>query len=140
TITQNVASTDAMTVTAGTNATVGAVVAGVTGVTRGDPTPLTLNSGDFTLQAGSGAAVGIEGTFKDAAGLAAAINAKGISGVSAFADQDGKLHLASQEALTEGGTKGGTGAGNLGFNTTVYDIAGDLASSNVKTVVGANDT
>ena len=140
-ITQNTATTDAMTVTAGTNAAVGAATAGVTGVAVGDPTPLTLNSGDLTLQAGSGSAVGIEGTFSDAASLAAAINAKGIAGVSAYADATtGALHLASQEALTVGGTKGGTGAGNLGFNTAAYTVGGDLASANVKSVAGANDT
>ena len=136
-ITQNTATTDAMTVTAGTNAAVGAATAGVTGVAVGDATPLTLGSGEFTLQAGSGSAVGIEGTFDDAAALAAAINAKGIAGVSAYADATtGVLHLASQEALTVGGAKG---TGVLGFSAT-NAIGGDLASANVKSVAGANDT
>ena len=140
-ITQNTASTDAMTVTAGTNAAVGAATAGVTGVAVGDPTPLVLGAGDFSLKTASGSAVEITGTFNDAAALATAINAKGISGVSAFADATtGTLHLASQEALTVGGTKGGTGAGNLGFATTAIAVGGDLASANVKTVSGANDT
>ncbi|HTM28770.1 MAG TPA: flagellin [Rhodanobacter sp.] len=139
-ITQSSASTDAMAVTAGTNAAVGAVTAGVTGVAVGDATPLTLGSGDFTLQAGSGSAVGIEGTFNDAASLAAAINAKGIAGVSAYADATtGALRLASQEALTVGGTKGTSGTGNLGFSAT-NAVGGDLASANVKSVAGANDT
>ena len=136
-ITQNTATTDAMAVTAGTNAAVGAVTAGVTGVAVGDATPLTLGSGEFTLQAGSGSAVGIEGTFNDAASLAAAINAKGIAGVSAYADATtGVLHLASQEALTVGGSKG---TGVLGFSAT-NTVGGDLASANVKSVAGANDT
>jgi flagellin len=139
-LTAKTAGADPMTVTGASGATFAAPTAGTDAVAVGDPTPLTLGSGDLTLQSGSGAAVGIEGTFKDAGELAAAINAKGINGVSAFADQDGKLHLASQEALTVGGTKGGTGTGNLGFNTTAYDIGGDLATSNVKTVAGANDT
>jgi len=141
-ITQKTATTDAMAVTAGTNAAVGTVTAGVTGVAVGDPTSLVLaaDGSDFSLQAGSGSAVTFSGTYKDAAALATAINAKGISGVSAFADQDGKLHLASQEALTVGGTKGiGTGAGDLGFNAT-NAVGGDLANANVKTVAGANDT
>jgi flagellin len=109
-------------------------------VAVGDATPLTLGSGDFTLQAGSGSAVGIEGTFNDAASLAAAINAKGIAGVSAYADATtGALRLASQEALTVGGTKGTSGTGNLGFSAT-NAVGGDLASANVKSVAGANDT
>ncbi|MGB5940281.1 MAG: flagellin [Rhodanobacter sp.] len=140
-LTAKTAGADPMTVTGVSGATFAAPTAGKDAVSVGDPTPLTLGSGDFTLQAGSGSAVGIEGTFKDAGELAAAINAKGISGVSAYVDSsNGALKLASQEALTVGGTKGGTGAGNLGFNTAAYAVGGDLASSNVKTVAGANDT
>ncbi|MGB3382033.1 flagellin N-terminal helical domain-containing protein [Rhodanobacter sp. UC4436_H3] len=138
-ITQNTATTDAMTVTAGTNAAVGAVTAGVTGVAVGDATPLVLaaDGSDFSLQAGSGAVTTFSGTFNDAASLAAAINAKGIAGVSAYADATtGVLHLASQEALTVGGAKG---TGVLGFSAT-NAIGGDLASANVKSVAGANDT
>ncbi len=139
TITQNTATTNAMTLSGFSGvATQGAAsTAGVTGVAVGDATPLTLGSGEFTLQAGSGAAVGIEGTFNDAASLAAAINAKGIAGVSAYADATtGVLHLASQDALTIGGSKG---TGVLGFSAT-NAVGGDLASANVKSVAGANDT
>src|SRR5690348_4714150 len=138
-ITPTTATTDAMTVTAGTNAAVGAVTAGVTGVAVGDATPLVLaaDGSDFSLQAGSGAVTKFSGTFNDAASLAAAINAKGIAGVSAYADATtGVLHLASQEALTVGGAKG---TGVLGFSAT-NAVGGDLASANVKSVAGANDT
>ncbi|WEN14618.1 flagellin [Rhodanobacter sp. AS-Z3] len=135
------AGADSMAVTGITNGSAGAVVAGTAAVAVGDATPLVLGTGDLTLKTASGSAVGIEGTFKDAASLATAINAKGISGVSAFADPaTGTLHLASQEALTVGGTKGGSGAGNLGFATTEIGIGGDLATANVKSVNGANDT
>lgn len=140
-LTAKTAGADPMTISGASGATFAAPTAGTDAVAVGDATPLTLNTGDFTLQAGTGTAVGITGTFKDAASLAAAINAKGITGVSAYADAStGALHLASQEALTVGGAKGGTGAGHLGFNTTAYGIGGDLASANVKTVAGANDT
>jgi flagellin len=140
-LTQVTAGADSMAVTAGTGAVVGAAVAGTAAVKTGDATPLVLGSGDLTLKAGSGAAVGIEGTFKDAQALADKINSSGIDGVSAYVDADtGSLKLASQEALTVAGNKGGTGTGNLGFDTTAYAVGGDLASSDVKTVAGANDT
>ncbi|MGN6329434.1 MAG: flagellin N-terminal helical domain-containing protein [Rhodanobacter sp.] len=143
TITQNTATTNAMTLSAFSGAaTQGAAsTAGVTAVPAGAAAPLALADGEFTLQtASSGTAVSITGTFKDAAELATAINAKGISGVSAFADKDGKLHLASQEALTIGGAKGtGTGAGDLGFSAT-NTVGGSLDGSSVATVTDANNT
>ena len=111
----------------------------VAGADAGSASSLTLASGDFTLKAGSGVAVNITGTFANAQALADGINAKGVSGVSAYVDSiSGDLKLTSQEALTVGGTKGG--AGNLGFNTTAYALGGDLASANVTTVSGAYDT
>ena len=110
------------------------------GAASGGAVSLTLASGDLTLQVGSGTAVNITGTFANAQALADGINAKG-AGVSAYIDSvSGNLTLTSQDALTVGGTKGGTGTGNLGFATTVNDIGGDLASSNVKSVSGAYDT
>ncbi len=84
------------------------------------------------------------GTYKDAQSLVDAINSKGITGVSAYYDSsNGAVHLNSQTALTVDGTKAGTGAGNLDFSgagATAIATGGDLASSNVKTVSGANDT
>ncbi|HEY9513948.1 MAG TPA: flagellin, partial [Rhodanobacter sp.] len=81
------------------------------------------------------------GTFKDKQALADGINAKGITGVSAYIDSvSGNLQLTSQNALTVGGTKGGVGTGDLGFAATVNAAGGDLSSANVKTVSGANDT
>jgi flagellin len=124
----------------GTDATFfGSAVAG--GAT-GSPVSLTLGAGDFSLKVGSGgAAVNITGTFANAQALADGINAKGVSGVSAYVDSvSGNLTLTSQDALTVGGTKGGTGAGNLGFSTAAYAVTGALASSNVTTVSGAYDT
>jgi flagellin len=136
-LTAKTAGADPMTVTGASGATFAAPTAGTDAVAVGDATPLTLAANEFTLQAGSGSAVSIEGTFNDAASLAAAINAKGIAGVSAYADATtGVLHLASQEALTVGGAKG---TGVLGFSAT-NAIGGDLASANVKSVAGANDT
>src|SRR5690348_7506485 len=136
-LTAKTAGADPMTVTGASGATFAAPTAGTDAVAVGDATPLTLAANEFTLQAGSGSAVSIEGTFNDAASLAAAINAKGIAGVSAYADATtGVLHLASQEALTVGGAKG---TGVLGFSAT-NAVGGDLASANVKSVAGANDT
>ena len=139
-LTAKTAGADPMTITGAAGATFAAPTAGTDAVAAGDATPLVLGSGDFTLQAGSGTAVGIEGTFKDAGALVAAINSKGISGVSAYLDAtSGQLKLASQEALTVGGTKGTSGTGNLGFSAS-NAVGGDLASANVKSVAGANDT
>ncbi|CAM5451142.1 flagellin N-terminal helical domain-containing protein [Rhodanobacter lindaniclasticus] len=141
TITQNTASTSAMALSgfSGTATQGAASTAGVTGVAVGDAIPLVLaaDGSDFSLQAGSGAVTTFSGTFNTASDLAAAINAKGIAGVSAYADaKTGVLHLASQEALTVGGAKG---TGVLGFSAT-NAVDGDLASANVKSVAGANAT
>jgi flagellin len=79
--------------------------AATAGTDAGAPVSLTLGSGDLTLKAGSGAAVNITGTFANAQALADGINAKGVSGVSAYVDSvSGKLQLTSQEALTVGGS------------------------------------
>jgi len=99
------------------------------------PASLTLAAGDLSLNG-----TDITGTFKDTQSVADAINSKGLSGVSAFVDDSGKLKIESQSDLTIAGTKAGTGAGNLGFTTGTTVAAGSLSGSNVKTVAGANDT
>ncbi len=139
-ITAKVAGADPMTLSGVAGGTAGVPTAGTAIVAGGAAAPFVLTGTEFTLQTASGSlATAITGSFKDAGALAAAINAKGINGVSAYADADGKLQLASREALTVAGAKAGSGTGTLGFNTTAYAIGGDLASSNVKDVAGANN-
>ncbi len=132
------AGADSMATSGLTGITFGAATAGTDAV-AGTASDLTLAAGDLTIDG-----TDMAGSYKDAQGLVDAINSKGIAGVSAYYDSSSKqVHLNSQAALTVDGTKAGTGAGNLGFSgagATAIAIGGDLASSNVKTVSGANDT
>jgi flagellin len=113
-------------------------VAGADAV-AGTASDLVLATGDLTIDG-----TDMAGSYKDAQSLVDAINSKGIAGVSAYYDSSSKeMHLNAQAALTVDGTKAGAGAGNLGFSgagATAIATGGDLASSNVKTVSGANDT
>ena len=113
-------------------------VAGADAV-AGTASDLVLATGDLTIDG-----TDMAGSYKDAQSLVDAINSKGIAGVSAYYDSSSKeMHLNAQAALTVNGTKAGAGAGNLGFSgagATAIATGGDLASSNVKTVSGANDT
>ena len=128
----------AMTIGGADAAFVNTNVAGTDAV-AGTAADLTLATGDLTIDG-----TDMAGSYKDAQSLVDAINAKGISGVAAYYDSSSKsVHLNAQSALTVDGTKAGAGAGNLGFanaGATAIAIGGDLASSNVKTVSGANDT
>ncbi|WP_235580238.1 flagellin [Rhodanobacter sp. Soil772] len=121
------------TVAAQTPATAG------TPAVAGTPSDLTLASGDLTIDG-----TDMAGTYKDAQSLVDAINSKGVAGVSAYYDSSSKeMHLNAQAALTVNGAKAAAGAGKLGFTgagATAIATGGDLASSNVKTVSGANDT
>lgn len=124
--------TDAALLTAGGTATAGA------DSVAGTPSNLVLSSGDLTI-----GGTDMAGSYKDAQSLVDAINGKGIAGVSAYYDSTSKnVHLNSQTDLTVAGTKSGSGAGNLNFSGagSAITAGGDLASSNVKTVNGANDT
>jgi len=106
-------------------------------VTAAAGTDLVLGANELTINNED-----MAGTYKDAQSLVDAINAKGISGVSAYYDSDTKsIHLNSQEALTVDGTKAGTG--ELGFSNAgggPIAVGSDLAHSDVKSVAGANDT
>lgn len=129
---------DTMATSGLTGITFGAATAGTDAVAAGT-TSLTLATGDLTVDS-----TDMAGTYKDAQSLVDAINSKGITGVSAYYDStSGAVHLNSQTALTVDGTKAAAGAGNLGFagaGATAIATGGNLASSNVKTVSGANDT
>ncbi|MHB1057540.1 MAG: flagellin N-terminal helical domain-containing protein [Rhodanobacter sp.] len=132
------AGADSMATSGLTGITFGAATAGTDAVAAGT-TSLTLATGDLTIDG-----TDMAGSYKDAQSLVDAINSKGVTGVSAYYDStSGEVHLNSQSALTVDGAKAGTGAGNLGFSgagATAIATGGDLASSNVKTVSGANDT
>lgn len=97
---------------------------------------LTLASGDFSVQVGSGTAVEITGTFDSAAALADAINTN-VRGVYASIGSDGTMTINSSEMITLAGTEA---QGTLGFATLENDVGGNLSASNVKTAAGANDT
>lgn len=131
-------SASAMTIGGTDAAFVTGNVAGADAV-AGTPANLTLASGDLKIDG-----TDMAGTYKDAQSLVDAINSKGIAGVSAYYDSSSKaLHLNSQSALTVDGTKAASGVGDFGFSgagATAIATGGDLASSNVKTVSGANDT
>ncbi|TAM05359.1 MAG: flagellin [Rhodanobacter sp.] len=106
---------------------------------------LTLATGDLTIQSATGGtAADMSGTYASAQSLVDAINAKGVAGVSAYYDSTGhSVHLNSQSALTVNGAKAGVGAGNLAFansGATAIAVGGNLSTSDVKTVIGANDT
>ncbi|MGN2247604.1 flagellin [Frateuria sp. GZRR35] len=98
---------------------------------------LSLVDGDLTINGTE-----MTGTYKDAQSLVDAINAKGITGVSAYYDSETKsVHLNSQDDLTVDGAKAGAGELNFsGAGTTPISAGSNLAASDVKTVAGANDT
>ncbi|MGN2254647.1 flagellin [Frateuria sp. GZRe12] len=91
---------------------------------------LTLAAGDFSING-----TAITGTFKDAKSLVDSINSSGISGVSAYIDDAGKLAIDSQDDLVLAGANT-----TLGFTAGTTTASGDLTTANVKTVAGANET
>jgi flagellin len=108
-----------------------------TAVTAAASTALSLGAGELTING-----TALTGSFDTATDLVDEINSKGIAGVSAYYDSSDKsVHLNSQDDLTVDGTKAGAGALNFsGAGATAIAIGGDLASSDVKTVTGANNT
>ncbi|HEU0276361.1 MAG TPA: flagellin [Rhodanobacteraceae bacterium] len=100
----------------------------------GGAAPLTLATGDLTLQAGSGNAVNITGTFANSQDLVAAINAQAIPGVQAYLDSGNNMQLTSQSALTVGGTSAAT----LGLTAGTTSTSGSLQGGDVLTVDDSN--
>jgi flagellin len=90
---------------------------------------LTLGATDFSING-----TAISGTFKDTKALVDQINSSGISGVSAYVDDTGKLNIDSQEDLVLAGSNT-----TLGFTAGTTTASGDLTTTNVKTVAGANE-
>ena len=130
--------------------------AGATSLADGSGTPTTVTSTgtavsdalaatagydltDFSIKVGDGDAVSFAGVHvDDAKGLADAINAKGITGLSAYVDSNNKLQLDSQDTLT---IAGATDTAALGMTASTYAVTnGSLDGVDVKTVDGANDT
>jgi flagellin len=115
---------DAAFITTGGTSTAGADAVASTAAS------LTLAAGDFSING-----TAITGTFKDTKALVDTINSSGISGVSAYLDDAGKLAINSQDDLVLAGTNT-----SLGFTAGTTTAAGDLTTANVKTVAGANET
>lgn len=129
----------AATAAAGTTVNGTGVTTGVNAAVTatGTPTPVTLAAGGFTVQVGTGTAVDMAGTYNSQQELADAINSR-VSGAYASVDSTGVLSLSSGEAITLGGARAGTGAGNLGFASMTNAVAGSLNTQNVNTTAGAN--
>jgi flagellin len=121
----------------GSFATSGFIGAHATGATA-----LTLTSGQFSVQAGSAAAVNVTGTFNSGTDLATAISTQ--TGVAA-SYSGGILSLASSSNLTLGGTLYATASGTvkLDFDATAAKTTATgpaLGAQNVLTAAGANKT
>jgi flagellin len=133
--------TDGFTITTTATGTASAITVGgadaafITGNTTGadavagTASSLTLASGDFSING-----TAITGTFADSKALVDEINSKGISGVSAYLDDAGKLVIDSQDDLVLAGTNT-----SLGFTAGTTAASGSLSGVDVKTVAGAND-
>jgi flagellin len=91
---------------------------------------VTLAAGDFSING-----TAITGTFADSKALVDAINSAGISGVSAYIDDSKNLVIDSQDDLVLAGANT-----SLGFTMGTTVAAGNLTTTNVKTVAGANET
>jgi len=91
---------------------------------------VTLGAGEFSING-----TDITGTFDTAKDLVDTINSSGISGVSAYIDDAGKLAINSQDDLVLAGSNT-----SLGFTAGTTAASGDLTTANVKTVAGANET
>ena len=127
-LTANTAGADAMTLTALTNISFGALTAGTAAV-AGTPASYTL--GAMSIQVGTGTAVDVAGTYATAQDLADAINSR-VAGATASIDSSNHLVISAGEALTVTGT-GATAAGN--GNAA---LSGSLDVQNVLTAAGAN--
>src|SRR5690349_7549161 len=132
---------DGFTITTTATGTASAITVGgtdaafITGNTSGadavagTASSLTLAAGDFSING-----TAITGTFADSKSLVDSINSKGISGVSAYLDDAGKVKIDSQEDLVLAGTNT-----SMGFTMGTTTASGSLSGVDVKTVSGAND-
>jgi flagellin len=135
----NAAVTDPGTVVNGAATTTGVNTA----VTAIGSTPLTLATGDFTVQVGTNTAVDLAGTYANGQALADAINSKAQGAFASFDTTSGQVTLSSGQAVTLGGTRYGAGtSGNgLGFAATAVTVTnGSLSAANVNTAANANNT
>lgn len=107
---------------------------------------LTLAAGDLTINGTS-----ITGKFADVQALSDGINAAGITGVSSYLDNSGKLVLQSDGTASDGVAAdgdsilvGGSSAVATAFGATAVKASSALSNAdgtgvNVLTVAGAND-
>ncbi len=110
------------------------------------PTPLTVASGELTIQVGTATAVNVTGTFKSGTELAAAITEQVGGTVSATYDETaGTLSITANDKLTIGGGKTAANAayqsGKLTFASLTAEVqtTSSLATQNVKTLDAANN-
>ncbi len=98
---------------------------------------LTLATGDFSVQSGTGAAVDITGSFATAESLAAAINACAADVYAAIDRNTGALELTSKQSIT---LAGAMAQGTLGFGSLTSTASGSLANGNVLDAKNARST
>jgi flagellin len=135
----NAAVTDAGTVVNGTATSTGVNTA----VTAIGTSPLTLATGDFTVQVGTNTAVDLAGSYATGQAFADAINAKAQGAFASFDSTSNQITLASGQAVTLGGTRNGAGTGGngLGFASTSLAVDnGSLSTASVTSTANANTT
>ena len=107
---------------------------------KGAGAHLTLASGDFNVQVGSTAAVGIRGSFATAQSLADAIESQ-VAGVSSvhIDEQTGQLKINATHTITVSGAQAEAG-GALDFAQLSNPPSGSLDDAAVASRDGADDT
>jgi len=134
--TEKVGTTGTITI-GGTSAITGTVT--TTGVTAQAEIPAAsvTVADDFSIQLGTSPAVNVaNGTYTTAQSLVDAMNTAMEGNATASLGTDGRISINSGEAITIGGT---TGLTTLGFAATTA-ASGSLATANVLSVAGAEDT
>jgi len=100
--------------------------------------PITLASGQFTVQVGTASAVSIVGTFSSGDELATLVNSAVDGAVATYESGNGFLSIQASEDITLGTSD--TTLTDLGFSAGANTVTGDLTSVTVSSVTGANDT
>lgn len=120
----------------------GAASAGFTAITgTGGVSSGSVNLTDFSVSSGDNKLVDLSGNYAGGQELVDAINSR-VSGVTASLD-NGKLKLASSNAITLGGNSAtaSAAAGGLGFaSASIAANQGSLSNANTKTIADANET
>jgi flagellin len=105
------------------------------GSTAVTASPLTLGSGDLTVQLGTASAVEVTGTFNTQQEFVDALNtALGSNATASLNTATNVASFVSSEDVTIGGAQAGTV-----FTATSYTVAGSLSTANVLDVAASND-